>query len=49
MHLLHINLNKNIITIGVAFSFQKYTNIPVDKNDYPLDCILTEKKIIYKR
>ncbi len=44
-----LSLKKKILSVGIAFSFQKYTNIPVDKNDYPLDCILTEKKIIYKR
>ena len=44
-----LSLKNKILSIGIAFSFQKYSNIPVDKNDYPLDCILTERKIIYKR
>ena len=42
----HIQLNKKIVTIGVAFSFQKYHNLPVNKNDYKLDYIITEKGII---
>ena len=37
---------KNIITIGIAFSFQKYNKLPVSKFDVKLDYILTEKGII---
>ena len=37
---------KTIITVGVAFSFQKYNNLPVNKNDFKLNYILTEKGII---
>ena len=37
---------KNILTIGVAFSFQKYHKLPASKNDVRLDHILTEKGII---
>jgi 5-formyltetrahydrofolate cyclo-ligase len=36
---------KNIITIGIAFSFQKYHKLPVNNNDVKLDYILTEKGI----
>jgi 5-formyltetrahydrofolate cyclo-ligase len=37
-------LKKNkIITIGVAFSFQKYNKLPVSNLDIKLDYILTEK------
>ena len=32
----------NIITVGVAFSFQKHHKLPIDKNDVKLDYILTE-------
>ena len=32
-----------IITIGVAFSFQKYNKLPITKTDVELDYILTEK------
>ena len=37
---------KKILTVGVAFSFQKYHNLPVNKNDYKLDHIITEKGIL---
>ena len=37
--------NKNILTIGLAFSFQKYKKIPTSKHDVKLDYILTEKGI----
>ncbi len=34
---------KNILTVGVAFSFQKHHKLPIDKNDIKLNYILTEK------
>ncbi len=37
--------NKKIVTIGVAFSFQKYNKLPVSKFDFKLDYVLTEKGI----
>ena len=43
-----LSMHKKIITIGIGFSFQKCMNIPINKNDYSLDYILNEKKIIYK-
>ena len=36
---------KNILTIGIAFSFQKYHKLPVFNNDMKLNFILTEKGI----
>jgi 5-formyltetrahydrofolate cyclo-ligase len=39
-------IKKNIISIGIAYSFQKCRTIPVDKNDFKLDYILTEHGII---
>ena len=36
---------KNIITVGVAFSFQKHHKLPIDKHDVKLDYILTEEGI----
>jgi 5-formyltetrahydrofolate cyclo-ligase len=36
---------KKIITIGVAFSFQKYNKLPVSNLDIKLNYILTEKGI----
>ena len=41
----HIKLNKKIITVGVAFSFQKYDNLPSSILDVKLNYILTEKGI----
>ncbi len=37
---------KNIIKIGLAFSYQETKNIPVNNYDEKLDFIITEKKII---
>ena len=37
--------NKNILTIGLAFSFQKFNKLTVSKFDIKLDYILTEKGI----
>ena len=34
---------KNILTVGVAFSFQKYHKLPINDKDVKLDYILTEK------
>ena len=39
-------INKNAITLGIAYSFQKCTQIPVNNNDFRLDYIITEKGII---
>ena len=41
----YLKKNKHIVTIGVAFSFQKYNKLPVTKNDVKLDYILTNKGI----
>ncbi len=41
----YLRLNKNIMTIGVAFSFQKYHKLPTSNFDVKLDYILTEKGI----
>ena len=37
---------KNILTVGVAFSFQRHHKLPINKKDVKLDYILTEKGII---
>ena len=39
----YISKNPNIITIGLAFSFQKYKKIPISKYDVKLNNIFTEK------
>ncbi len=36
---------KNIMTVGVAFSFQKHHKLPINRNDVKLDFIITEKGI----
>ena len=36
--------NKKIITIGLAYSFQKVKKIPINEYDIKLDFIVTEKK-----
>jgi len=39
-------LKKKIISIGIAYSFQRSTSIPVNKYDFKLDYIFTERGII---
>ena len=41
----YLKVYKNIITVGVAFSFQKYHKLPTDNKDVKLNYILTEKGI----
>ena len=41
-----INKIKKIITIGVAYSFQKVKKISINKHDMKLDFIITEKALI---
>ena len=46
--LVELNLeNKNLITIGLGFSFQKYDELPNENHDQKLNWILTEK-YLYK-
>ena len=42
----YIKIHKNILTVGVAFSFQKYNKLPVNNKDFKLNFIITEKGII---
>ncbi len=41
----YLKKKRNIITIGLAFSFQKYKKIPTSNHDVKLNYILTEKGI----
>jgi len=41
----YIKQYKNIMTVGVAFSFQKHHKLPINHNDVKLNFILTEKGI----
>ena len=40
------NIKKNTIALGVAYSFQKASRISVNKHDFKLDYIFTERGII---
>ena len=42
----YLKTNKNIVTVGIAFSFQKCEKIPIDNFDVKLNYILNEKGII---
>ena len=43
-YLKKISKRKKIITIGLAYSFQKVINIPINDYDIKLDYIITDKK-----
>ena len=36
----------NVFKIGIGFSYQKVKNLPINKYDRKLDCVITEKDII---
>ena len=36
---------KNILTVGVAFSFQRHHKLPINQNDFKLNFIITEKGV----
>ena len=40
---------KRYIKIGLAFSFQKITSVPINQFDKKLDFIITEKEILLMR
>ena len=42
----YIRLKKKILTVGIAFSFQKYHKLPINNKDFQLNYILTEKGLI---
>ncbi len=43
-YLKKIKKNKKIITIGLAYSFQKIKKVPVNKYDIKLDYVVTNKE-----
>ena len=47
--LQQLSVNKKILTIGIAFSFQECSFIPKNRHDYNLDCILTNRNLIYNK
>ena len=42
----YLKIHKKPLTIGIAFSFQKFHNLPINSKDIKLDYILTEKGFI---
>ena len=42
----YLKIYKNILTVGVAFSFQRHHKLPINKNDVKLDFVITEKGIL---
>tara|TARA_Y100000996_G_C22277971_1_gene542821 strand:+ start:42 stop:596 length:555 start_codon:yes stop_codon:yes gene_type:complete len=42
----YLKSNNDILTIGVAFSFQKHNKLPTSKNDVKLNHVLTEKGFV---
>ncbi|MCS7252615.1 MAG: 5-formyltetrahydrofolate cyclo-ligase [Armatimonadota bacterium] len=40
-------LPETACSIGVAFEFQVFDSIPADENDISVDCIITERRIIF--
>ena len=42
-------LKKNMISLGIAYSFQKCRSVPANKYDFKLDYIFTERGIISSR
>ena len=47
--LRQLSAYKKILTIGIAFSFQECSFVPANRLDYKLDCILTDKNLIYDK
>ena len=45
-YLHKLNKKKNFLSIGIAFSFQEVKKIPINKFDYKLDLVITERSII---
>ena len=43
-YIKRIKKNKNILTIGLAYSFQKIKKVPVNNYDIKLDFVITNKK-----
>ena len=41
----YLKKSKNILTVGVAFSFQKHHKLPINNQDVKLNYIFTEKGI----
>ena len=44
-YIKRVKKNKNVVTIGLAYSFQRVKKIKINNNDMKLNFILTNKKI----
>ena len=42
----YLRKNKNLLTIGVAFSFQEHNKLPISNSDIKLNYVLTEKGLV---
>ena len=42
----YLKKNKNLLTIGVAFSFQEHNKLPISNSDVKLNYVLTEKGLV---
>ena len=42
-YIKRIKQKKNITTVGLAYSFQKIKEVPIDKHDLKLDFVITDK------
>ncbi len=42
----YVKTHRRILSIGIAFSFQKHHNLPNNNKDFKLDFIITEKGIV---
>ena len=47
-YLKKIKKRKKIVTIGLAYSFQKVKKIPIKEHDMKLDFVITEKNNLYE-
>ncbi len=45
-YLYKLKIKKKFLSIGIAFSFQEITHIPINKYDQKLDIIITERSTI---
>ncbi len=36
----------NILTVGVAYDFMQVAQLPIEKHDQKLDCVITDKRVI---
>ena len=42
----YVKTHQSILSVGIAFSFQKHHNLPNNNKDFKLDFVITEKGIV---